>query len=436
MDTISIVDEIATKGSLFSMPQVLSELLEETRKEDFSSKKLSRIILKDPSLASKILRLANSAFYSRPREVSSINQAVSILGVTTVKCFALASSIFHPERIASSTGLSAQELFAYILTLASTSEKIAQTVCPEQTEEALIVGLLADVGIMYLVQHYPDDYKEVVNKVSKGAVLSDAEREIIGMDHCELGYHLTQSWYLPTSIMDAIRNHHEVYSIENKKNLSNIIKLAALLTRDGLHQYECQNEKRLKTINQLIELFEIDSETISTITKDALMETIDLANNLAIDIGDAESLLSKANQEIWKSFEVIQRLYREREELAAESLQKERRKAADSARDIALATLSHYLNNALCIISGKVQFLSMLHDQSKIDKLVDEVVPTDKLVQDAIKKVTAVMREMREISTFEEIDRFVESNALNIDDRIKNRLEKMQNEPDYFLPPD
>ncbi len=434
MDRISIVDELASKGKLLSLPQVLSELLEETNKEDFSSKKLCEIILKDPSLASKILQLANSAFYARPREVSSINQAISILGITTVKCFALATSIFHPERIASTTGLDARELFAYVMTLASTAEKIAHVACPEHTEEAFIAGLLADAGIIYLVQHYPDEYREVVSRVHKGAEISGVERDVIGMDHSELGLHLTKSWRLPASITSAVGSHHEVYSITEDEDLSNVVKLAALLTRDSLHQHECEQEKRLQTIEQLTELLGIDRELVSSLAKDSLFGAIELARNLGIDIGDAEGLLGRANQEIWRSYEVIQRLYKEREELAAKLLQQERRKAADAARNVALATLSHYLNNALCIISGRVQIMSMLRNQGKIEKLVAETDTTKQHVCNAIQRVLAVMREMREISAFEEIDHFEESDALNIDDRIKRRLEKMQNEPDYLLP--
>jgi len=434
MDRISLVDELASKGKLLSLPQVLSELLEEAKKEDFSSKKLCEIILKDPSLASKILRLANSAFYARPQEVSSISQAISILGATTVKCFALATSIFHPERIASSIGVNARELFSYIMTLASTAEKIARVAAPEHTEEAFIAGLLADSGIIYLVQHYPDEYREVVNRVHKGASISAVEREVIGMDHSELGFRLTQSWHLPSSISKAVENHHEVYSINEVKDLTNIVKLAVLLNSDSLHQQECDHERRLKSIERLTELFGIDQEIVRSLAKDSLFGAIELAKNLDIDIDDVENLLGRANQEIWKSFEVIQRLYKEREILSMKLVKQEGHRVADASRKVAFATFSHYLNNALAIISGRVQIMSMLSNQGKLEILAKETDTTEQHVCNAIQRVLAVMREIREISTFEEIDHFEESDALNIDDRVKRRLELMSNEPDYLLP--
>ena len=95
MDRISIIENIRTNNKLLSLPQVLSEVLKEVGKEDSSPDSLARIILKDPSLTGRVLRLSNSSFYHRFSDIKTVNQAVSVLGVTTVKCLALSSSIFR-----------------------------------------------------------------------------------------------------------------------------------------------------------------------------------------------------------------------------------------------------------------------------------------------------------------------------------------------------
>ncbi len=123
MDKITILEQIRTKNNLLSLPQVLSEVIVETSKDDFSVDKLGDIILKDPSLTGRILKMSNSSFYNRLSEIKTVHQAISVMGVTTVKCLALSSSIFHPEKIEKDTGVDAKKFFAYILSVASASKK-------------------------------------------------------------------------------------------------------------------------------------------------------------------------------------------------------------------------------------------------------------------------------------------------------------------------
>ncbi len=96
MKKISIVDQIRRDSDLLSLPQVLSEVLKEVGKEDFSANKLADIILKDPSLTSRVLKMSNSSFYQRFAEIKTVHQAISVLGATTVKCLALSTSVFRP----------------------------------------------------------------------------------------------------------------------------------------------------------------------------------------------------------------------------------------------------------------------------------------------------------------------------------------------------
>src|SRR3972149_12075140 len=97
MNKIDLVDEIRRRDDLLSLPQALSEVFREMGRPDFSSDALASIILKDPSLTGRILKLANSAFYQRFSGIATVNKAIQMLGVTTVKCLALSSSIFNPD---------------------------------------------------------------------------------------------------------------------------------------------------------------------------------------------------------------------------------------------------------------------------------------------------------------------------------------------------
>ena len=99
MDKLSIVEHIRGSSDLLSLPQAISELLTEMEKPSFSAETLSNIVLKDPSLTGRILKMANSTYYHRFAEIRTVHQAVVLLGVTTVKCLALSSSILNPGRV-------------------------------------------------------------------------------------------------------------------------------------------------------------------------------------------------------------------------------------------------------------------------------------------------------------------------------------------------
>ena len=155
MDKISILEQIRSSNKLLSLPQVLAQVLAEIGKEDFSPDSLSKIILKDPSLTGRMLHLANSSFYHRYSEIKTVNQAVSVLGVTTVKCLALSSSIIQTQKVAMTSGVDPNSFFAYVLSVAAASEKIAQTMNFEAPEAAFIAALRHDVGVLFFLHPYP-----------------------------------------------------------------------------------------------------------------------------------------------------------------------------------------------------------------------------------------------------------------------------------------
>ena len=181
MEKQSILDQINANNNLLSMPQVLSEVLIETAKEDVSSDKLAEIILKDPSLTGRILKMANSSFYSQMTEIKTVHQAINIMGMTMVKCLALSSSLFHPEKIAVNTGIDAKEFFKHNLSVATAAKKIAIKTGQKNPEEVFIAGLLHDVGHMFLLHYYPKQVAEIIKQNNTQKDLKTVESERLGV---------------------------------------------------------------------------------------------------------------------------------------------------------------------------------------------------------------------------------------------------------------
>ena len=428
MDKIPIIDQIRRNDNLLSLPQVLSEVLEEVGKEDFTADSLASIILKDPSLTSRILRMANSSYYHRLSDIKTVNQAVSVLGVTTVKCLALSSSVFNPDKIARESGVDPKEFFAYVLSIASASERIARAVSYEAPEEAFIAGLLHDIGVMFLLYHHPQEYSRALKGEVGAKTLVEAETSTFGADHCEIGSHLAETWNLPSYVSDCIACHHHIGRINEKSILQNVVALAVLLTSDRFSGYEMGLEERLRLISQVPDRLSLSKSQIDEISSSLLARTIDAAEYLGVDIGNIENMLVRANQEIWKSYLTIENLFKERQELSENLLREEHSRGAMEAKNIALATLSHYLNNATMVIYGRTQLIRMVLKKGDTECLLEKL-PADMDVMDkSVEKIVAVLEEMREISPLDQKEFYNMSQALNIDDRIKQRLEKMSQE--------
>lgn len=427
MEKIDILEQIESNSNLLSLPQVLHEIIIETGKDDFSPSILGDIILKDPSLTGRILKMANSSFYNRFTEIKTVHQAISIMGATTVKCLALSSSVFHPEQITSESGVDSKEFFAYTLSVAAAAKKIAVQIDFHSPEEAFIAGLLLDVGHMYLMHQYPKKIRELITSAQEGKSLIEAEKRIFGIDHSEISLFIMEKWKLPKEIVNAVADHHDTV-IDTGNQIQNIVKLAVLLTKDRYTGYELCMEDRLNGISVLSKRLELDQLHIDEISSSLLSDTFEIAEYLGVDIGDIEQMLTTANQEIWKSYLVIENLFKERQELSKNLLNEERERGAIESKNIAMATLSHYLNNAVMAIFGRTQIMRLHLDKGQSDKVIDDLPDTIGKIDQSVRKIIAVLEEMKEVSPIDQKKFDSMSKAMNIDDRIISRLSRMEEE--------
>ena len=434
MEKLSIVEHIRGSSDLMSLPQAISELLTEMEKPSFSAETLSKIVLKDPSLTSRILKMANSTYYHRFAEIGTVHQAVVLLGVTTVKCLALSSSILNPGRVEQKSGVDTRAFFTYIFTVAAAAEKIAKVTGFKAPEEAFIGGLLHDIGILFFLDHYPKEYRKIIEKKIKVQHVTDAEKQVFDIDHAEVGFHLATKWRLPEHINIAIRDHHSFGNMKKEETFTNIIRLATLLAHNDPTVYINDLEERLSRISQLMDLLELTKDQVDEISSSLLAETVNVARYLGIDIGDIEDMLIKANKEIWRTYLMIENLFKERQELSQKLLQEERSKGAIESKNIALATLSHYLNNATMAIYGRTQIMRKHHEGGKSDQLLEKLGANLDVMEQAIWKIAAVLAEMKEISPIDDVEYYNMSQAMNLDDRIRTRMDQLASDNGLVVP--
>lgn len=208
-DPIKVRQKLAQIENVPTLPTVVSELFERLRSPRTSAEDINRTIIQDQALTSKILKVANSAFYGFPRTISSVTQAVVILGFETVRNLALTISVFNAFKEDSNNNFNRNAFWQHSLACAVIARSIGEKLQHKDLEDVFIMGLLHDVGKVVLDQYFQEDFRLITDKVISDKILIiDAEKEILGMGHPLVGAAVAEGWNLPLPLVQTIRYHH------------------------------------------------------------------------------------------------------------------------------------------------------------------------------------------------------------------------------------
>ena len=210
------------------LPTILMKALEMTMDPDASIRNLHLLISQDQALSAKILRIVNSALYSLRREVSTVSHAVTVLGMDTVKAVIMAASVDHVFQSSKDLGTKLMTEHAWGTALAARA--IARHVRYENVEEALICGLMHDIGKPVMMQNLRDRYQEILSEVYEGkSGFHLLELQAFGFSHAHVGALLAKKWNFPPQLAEAVGYHHDPLSAPRHKQLACIVHLANLL---------------------------------------------------------------------------------------------------------------------------------------------------------------------------------------------------------------
>jgi putative nucleotidyltransferase with HDIG domain len=186
---------------------------------------MARIVSSDQVLSARILKLANSPSYGFYR-VSTISNAMILLGVNVVKSLAISSSIFEIME-QNSVGLWEHSLGAGLA-----ANITARTLKIQNCEEISTAALLHDIGKVIIRLNFGDDYRQLLSLIrEKDVSMREAERELLGTDHSEVGAWLAKSWFLPDRLVEPIARHHDVAASYSFTLQTSIVHLADVLVK-------------------------------------------------------------------------------------------------------------------------------------------------------------------------------------------------------------
>ncbi|MEO1235463.1 MAG: HDOD domain-containing protein [Planctomycetota bacterium] len=195
--------------SLPPLPDIVPAILDATTSDTASAEQVAAVLGRDPTVAAKVLRIANSPFYSPGREITDVTRAVVRLGVMAVRNLVIGvcagSAMRSTGRARKTHGL----LWRHSVATAAAAELTARRISYKQPEEAFIAGLLHNFGQLAMLVTEAGLFEQVAERTARGGMkFLYRERQAFGMDHTEAGAALMRHWGLPAALIDAAQHHH------------------------------------------------------------------------------------------------------------------------------------------------------------------------------------------------------------------------------------
>jgi len=258
------------------MPQTIFKAREILADPDSSFSDLAKVIEVDQSLTARVLKLANSAYYGMVSKVSSLQHASVVLGYKTIgELVTLASSSSILGKTLEGYGLDAGSLWQHSLAVGFGAKFIANKMRPEFSQDAFTSGLLHDIGKIVLDPYVLDWKDKFEPYLNNNKDFLNAEKDILGFDHCEIAAELCDLWKIPKALVNAINYHHYPSRLKNSDDpladMVHIADVAAMMTGlgagiDGL-QYT-MDEKAMQRLGINEDLInEISCEAADSVNK-------------------------------------------------------------------------------------------------------------------------------------------------------------------------
>ncbi len=226
-----ILKKIQNVSSLPPIPKVLQEISQLFNSPGISAKKVELLVEKDPSLTLKVLSVANSPLYGLKRNVNTIGAAILILGMHEVKSIVTSVRLASTLKIKTDKYFDPDKFLNHSMVVGMLTQRMSKDLGFNFDGDGFIAGMLHDMGILTIHEFFPKEFQEIVDySIQNSTTFIEAENNILGLSHQEIGEFLTNKWSLPLVFSDALQFHHKPgYSKENNY-LTSILHIADYAT--------------------------------------------------------------------------------------------------------------------------------------------------------------------------------------------------------------
>jgi putative nucleotidyltransferase with HDIG domain len=214
------------------MPSTAARLLPLLRDPDSSIARVEDLIKYDPGLTANLLKLTNSAYFGLPTRISSVHQAILLLGrkrllqLVTTLCMSGLMKKSVPGYDLPQGGL-----WRHSVAVAVAADRLVQRLKMPQADEVFTAALLHDIGKMVLGDYVQEDLKSIQEMVAKGISFEVAEYVVLGTNHADIGGRILKSWSMPEELVNAVAWHHDPDQCETHCRLSDLVHVANIAVR-------------------------------------------------------------------------------------------------------------------------------------------------------------------------------------------------------------
>lgn len=298
-----ILRDIADLDKLPSPPQVALKIVEVSRDPAKGVTDLADVLRLDPAIASKVLQISNSASYSRGREVTTMTQAINVLGTKTVSVVALGFSLKDSMPSVPSGRVTEDVFWQHNVATAVACRAISRFLGKSFDETAFMCGLMSRIGQLILMSAQAEKYAAVLAAARQTLPTAAEERSLLGIAHHDVSKLLLEKWQLPETVCEVVEKWGDTNSIsfaaEELRRLANIVRLA-----DTIRNLLFDNGKatQLEFMRYVANYtFSITPEEIDRIfiaCQSELQETLSVFSDRDSGNIDCESILAMAREQL------------------------------------------------------------------------------------------------------------------------------------------
>ncbi len=243
--SVTLQEIVRKTTDLPTIPQAALKVIHLTELGTTNAQIVAQTIAQDQALSMRVLRLANSAYFGMSRQIGELREAVVVLGMKSVRQLATVAATFPwMSKPLKGYALGPKQLWNHSFGMAVGAQLVAKRARLPQDETVFTAGLLGDMGKTALSVWLESKLGGMLKYASDENVSFDeAERAVLGYDHCEVGRYLADNWNLPLTISDAIRYHHSPNQADDNQVVVDCVHIGNYLTMalgfglggDGLH---------------------------------------------------------------------------------------------------------------------------------------------------------------------------------------------------------
>ncbi len=286
---MTIKDEIVARISSFpTLPMMVHRLMQVANDTKADTAQVGTTIGYDPALTANVLKAANSAYLGYAKSVNSLSEAVLRLGTKWVLQIAFSSLVYsNIRKPAEGYELTAEDQWRHATAVALMSDHLVRLLDLPDSGLVYTAGLVHDIGKIALSEFVGDSYDEISETANKQTLsFAEAEREVLGVDHAQVGGMVAEHWNFPDSIVQIIRQHHDPDAVNDPSPLLDAVHIADAvclmegfgLGREGL---------RYRPSDAAIDRLKITTEILESVTSQ-LLDSLNEIERLFKETTDTE----------------------------------------------------------------------------------------------------------------------------------------------------